>query len=167
MAKSPDQNIRRIMGIDPGLAITGYAIIDSNGRTHKLVCADYIKTNSKELRADRLHYIYKNISDLMFLYKPIELAIESQFVSINVKAAISVAEARTVSSLAASMQDINIFTFAPTEVKESVTGYGRASKQQVFEMVQMLIELDNIRLQYDITDAIAIALTRISEWKYL
>ena len=145
-----------IMGIDPGLAVTGYGILRSDGREHQLIDAHYLKTNT-----------FIEINGLMERYQPTEVAIENQFVSQNVKSAISVAEARTVAVLAASINKINIFSYAPTEIKESVTGYGRADKQQVYDMVAMLVDLNSATLKYDTTDAIAIALTRISEWRYI
>ena len=100
----------------------------------------------------------------MIEYHPKEIAIESQFVSKNVRSAISVAEARTVAILAASIHEIDIFTYAPTEIKEAITGYGKADKQQVLEMVQALVPINEKKLMYDTSDAIAIALTRIHEW---
>ena len=164
MVRISKGNFLTVMGIDPGLATTGYGIIRSNGRDHELIHAHYLKTSAKVDHFDRLHYIFNEINSLMVEYKPAEIAIESQFVSQNVRSAISVAEARTVAILAASMHGIDIFSYAPTEIKESITGYGKADKQQVLEMVQALITIDAKKLLYDTTDAIAIALTRIHEW---
>jgi crossover junction endodeoxyribonuclease RuvC len=162
-----EQKFTTIMGIDPGLAVTGYGVLRSDGRKHQLIDAHYLKTNAKQSHFDRLHYIFIEINALLERYQPTEIAIENQFVSQNVKSAISVAEARTVAVLAASINKINIFSYAPTEIKESVTGYGRADKQQVYDMVAMLVDLNEANLKYDTTDAIAIALTRISEWRYI
>ncbi|MAX11468.1 MAG: crossover junction endodeoxyribonuclease RuvC [Chloroflexi bacterium] len=164
MIKNHQENFITVMGIDPGLATTGYGIIRSNGREHEILKAHYLKTSPKVDHFERLHYIFTEINNLMIEYHPKEIAIESQFVSKNVRSAISVAEARTVAILAASMHEIDIFSYAPTEIKESITGYGKADKQQVLEMVQALVPINEKKLMYDTSDAIAIALTRIHEW---
>ena len=164
MIKNHQDNFITVMGIDPGLAITGYGILRSNGRDHEVLKAHYLKTSPKTNHFERLYYIFTEINNLMIQYHPNEIAIESQFVGKNVRSAISVAEARTVAMLAGSMNNIDIFSYAPTEIKEAITGYGKADKQQVLEMVQALVPINEKKLMYDTSDAIAIALTRIHEW---
>ncbi len=147
-----------ILGIDPGIAIVGYGIIDyTAGKFHVL---DYgaITTPAHTPIEDRLATIYADMSTLIQNYRPEEMAIEELFFNSNQKTAIQVAEARGVILLAARNNHVRINEYTPLQVKQAVVGYGRAEKQQVQSMITTILGLKKIPKPDDTADALALAI---------
>lgn len=142
-----------ILGIDPGLATTGFGIIDD------LRCIKYgvIRTPPDALIQTRLQTIFHRIEEILELYQPDELAIEKLFFSRNVTSAIEVSHARGVILLAASEYDLDVFEYTPNQIKQVVTGSGKADKKQVQKMVGMLLGIDE-KIPDDAADALAAAI---------
>ena len=153
----------RVLGIDPGIAVTGYAIVDERGADGTLVTSGTVKSTTKMARADRLGRIFDATRALIAEFAPHEVAIEQQFVKENVRSAMVVVEARAAVMVAAAVSGLPVFEFAPRSVKESVTGWGNAPKQQVAQMVLVALGLTEVGGPADVTDAIAVALARIAE----
>jgi len=146
------------MGIDPGTAITGYGLLEvGNSFPPQLIDCGCIRTSKREKVPDRLATLYRTISKIISKYDPREVAIEEIFFSKNVKTALSVGQARGVIILAA-YGEREIFEYTPLQIKQVITGYGRARKEQVRYMVEKLLHLDQSYSPDDITDAIAVAL---------
>lgn len=148
----------RIIGFDPGLADTGYGVIETDG--NRVVCLDYgsIKTPAKTDLPSRLLTISKEITKLIKKYNPERIGIEQLFFSKNVKTAMAVGQARGVILLAIAHTSIPIFEFTPNQVKQAVSAYGSASKDQIQRMVKMILNLKEIPKPDDAADALAIAI---------
>ncbi len=149
---------RIIIGFDPGLADTGYGIIESQG--NKLICLDYgsIKTPAKTPLPERLLTIHTEILKLLKKYKPQLVSVEQLFFSRNVSTALIVGQARGIILLAAEQQSIPLVEFTPNQVKQAVSSYGAAGKAQVQRMVKMILNLKEIPKPDDAADALAIAI---------
>lgn len=154
-----------ILGIDPGMARCGFGVICKKGNSIKYLSAGVIESSSDYYQSKRLEIIYKGIRKLINKYKPDIIAVESLFFSKNVKTAFNVGEARGVILLAAQLQKIKIMEFTPLQVKISITGYGKAEKQQVQKMVKTLLGLKEIPKPDDAADALAIAICCINNLK--
>ena len=148
----------RIIGIDPGLAIVGYGILDYEGNHFDLVAMGAIKTPKNYLLPKRLLMISEEMKTLLDLYEPDEMAIEELFFNKNITTGISVSHARGVEILEAVKKGIPIYEYTPFQVKQSVTGYGKAEKRQVEEMVKLLLNLKKRPELDDTADALAIAI---------
>ncbi len=146
-----------ILGIDPGLAIVGYGVIEYNRSKFCTLAYGAITTPAHTKVEDRLEMIYSEMSNIISMYHPDEMAIEELFFNNNQKTAISVAEARGVILLAARHKNIDIYEYTPLQVKQSVVGYGRAEKKQVEVMIQTLLNLKKMPKYDDTADALAIA----------
>jgi crossover junction endodeoxyribonuclease RuvC len=148
-----------ILGIDPGIADTGYGIIrkEKNGN---LTCLDYgsIKTSAKTPMADRLEILHKELDQIIKKYKIEITGIEELFFCNNQKTAIMVGQARGVAMLTAKQNNLNILEFTPLQVKQAVSTYGKASKMQVQKMVKLILNLKEIPKPDDAADALAIAI---------
>lgn len=154
---------RRVLGIDPGLAVTGYGVVESRGSGGALVHSGALRQRSTLSRAVRLGRIYDCVRALILEYTPSEVAIEQQFVAENVKSALAIGEARAAAMVAAATSGLPVFEYTPSAVKESVCGYGGAPKEQVHQMVLLHLGATDIPGPLDVTDAIAIALTRLAD----
>lgn len=148
----------RILGIDPGYAIVGYGILDYDGNKFKTVEYGAITTEAGEDMFIRLKKIYDDLCQAIDKYKPDFMAIEELFFNSNQKTAINVAQARGVLTLAAMNNGVEIFEYTPLQVKQAVAGYGRADKNQVQQMVKMLLGLKEVPKPDDTADAVAIAI---------
>ena len=148
----------KIVGIDPGLLITGYGIIESTGRSVQAVSYGIIRNPSNQSLPARLSRIYQNISDLLKTYTPDEAAIERVFFCKNVQSAIKLGEARAAAILACAQHGIPLAEYEVTRIKQSVTGNGHADKIQVLRMVKALLSIDDTFESLDASDALAIAL---------
>jgi len=153
---------RRVLGIDPGLAIMGYGVIDERGSGGTLVASGAIKTSAKLPRAERLALLYDGVKAVIDEYRPHEVAVEQQFFKDNVKSAMAVGEARAAAMIAAAQAGCPVYEFAPREVKEAVTGWGNAPKTQVQQMVLVHLGLTSLDGPLDVTDAIGVALARLA-----
>lgn len=149
----------RILGIDPGLAIVGWGIVErANGMTFRPVAYGSVNTPAHTPVPSRLAMIYKNITHIIEKYQPDEMAIEELFFTNNQTTGIAVAEARGVILLCAEQHGIPVSEYTPPQVKQAVVGYGNAEKRQVIAMVTSLLRLPAPPKPDDTADAIAIAL---------
>lgn len=156
----------RILGIDPGIAIVGYGIVDIKGNSISMVEYGCITTSSKSRLPDRLFFIMNEMTDIINEFKPNEMAIEELFFNKNTKTAITVAEARGVEILAAKQSGLEIYEYTPLQIKQAVVGYGRAEKQQVQEMVKILLNLSERPKPDDAADALAVAICHSLSHKF-
>ena len=149
-----------ILGFDPGLATLGYGVIqkEKNGKVQML---DYgiISTPKEDNLAVRLTLLEKGVNQVIDTFKPDEIAIEELFFAKNVKTGIAVAHARGVVLLTATKKCDKIFEYTPLQIKQALTGYGRAEKHQIQAMVKTMLNLKGIPRPDDAADALAVALT--------
>lgn len=147
-----------ILGIDPGLAIVGWGIIEKRNNRFYPIAYGAIRTPAHTDVEARLMQIYEDMNTLIERYHPEEMAVEELFFNTNVTTGISVAEARGVILLAAKQKGLRIAEYTPMQVKQAVVGYGKAEKRQVISMVTSLLSLPKPPTPDDTADAIAIAL---------
>ena len=148
----------RILGIDPGLANTGFAIIEHSGNQSRLLDHGCVLTATSQSPAQRLHDIHTKIVEVIGQWNPDAAALEQLFFSINVKSAMAVSEARGVIILATAHSQVPLTEYTPQQIKQAVTGGGRAGKEQVQRMVKVLLGLEEIPGTTHEADAMAIAL---------
>ena len=155
-----------VIGIDPGTAITGYGLVEEN-QDGELKVIDYgvIHTSSELLDHQRLQRIHTQLSDILSLYRPQWGAVEKLFFQRNVRTAISVGQGRGVALLALAEAGLNIAEYTPLEIKQAVTGYGGADKNQIQQMVRALLDLDDRPKPDDAADALAVAICHIHSAK--
>lgn len=148
-----------ILGIDPGIADTGFGVVRKEAN-NKLACLDYgsIKTKAKTDLGDRLEIINKELNKIIKKYKPNLIAIEQLFFCRNEKTALIVGQARGVAVLTAKQNKIKTVEFTPLQVKQAVSSYGKASKMQVQKMVKLILNLKELPRPDDAADALAIAI---------
>lgn len=149
-----------IVGFDPGLATLGYGVIKKDMKG-KVSVIDYgiVQTPKAESLATRLSMLEQGITQIIDTYKPDEISMEELFFAKNVKTAIAVAHARGVLLLTANKRCSKIFEYTPLQIKQALTGYGRADKPQIQKMVKTLLNLKEIPKPDDAADALAVALT--------
>ncbi|NMB02893.1 MAG: crossover junction endodeoxyribonuclease RuvC [Firmicutes bacterium] len=147
-----------VLGIDPGTAITGYGVVRVENNKHTVLGYGAIRTPAKQITSLRLETIYAELTKLINEFNPDCLAVEELFFNKNVSTALAVGQARGVSILAGSHAGLPVFEYTPLQVKTAVTGYGRATKDQVAYMVRMLLGLQEVPKPDDVTDALAICL---------
>jgi crossover junction endodeoxyribonuclease RuvC len=147
-----------ILGIDPGFAITGYGVLSYTGNTFKMIDYGTIETKADVPFDRRLLSISAGLGELIGRYAPQEAAIEELFYNTNVKTAIKTSQGRGVSVLTCALNGLAIHEYTPLQVKQAVVGYGRASKQQVQQMVKAILCLNEIPRPDDAADALAIAI---------
>jgi crossover junction endodeoxyribonuclease RuvC len=152
----------RIIGIDPGTGLLGFGVIDVNGRKTQLVDAGVIRTPVKEDDAIRLEIIFQELTDIITATKPTIMSVEKLFFARNVTTAMTVSQARGVVLLCARLNSLQIFEYTPMQIKQAVTGYGKADKKQIQEMVRVLLGLKDIPKPDDCADALAAAITHSS-----
>ena len=148
----------RVLGIDCGTERTGYGIIDSDGREHRLVTAGVIRTDARQPFPERLAAIARGLRDLIRQHQPQAAAVEEVFYSENVKTALKLAQVRGVALLMVAEAGLQLGEYSPLEVKTSVVGYGRAEKKQVQLMVCSLLQLERELDSEDASDAAAVAI---------
>ena len=147
----------RVLGIDCGTERTGYGVIESDGRTHQLISAGVIQTNTKSPLETRLQQISSELRAVIARDIPQAAAVEEVFYATNVKTALKLAHVRGVALLAISEAGLEFGEYSPLEIKTSVVGYGRAEKHQVQVMVTSLLHLDQPIESEDACDALAVA----------
>jgi len=148
-----------ILGIDPGLATLGYGVIRAEGDRCRLVQFGVLTTKAGVPLPQRLRSIFLGINQLMDIYEPDEVAFEELFFSKNVTTGMDVSAARGAALAAASTRTENLFEYTPMQVKQAVTGHGKADKLQVQTMVKLLLGMEDIARPDDAADALAVALT--------
>jgi crossover junction endodeoxyribonuclease RuvC len=149
----------RILGIDPGTGILGFGVIDFERGKAKLVDAGVIRTPVKEDDAVRLQTIFEELTDIIATNKPTEMSVEKLFFAQNVTTAMTVAQARGVVLLAGKQAGLEIHEYTPQQIKQALTGYGRADKKQIQEMVRVILNLKEVPKPDDCADALAAAIT--------
>lgn len=149
----------RILGIDPGTGILGFGVIDAtaDGKV-RLVDAGVIRTPVKEDDAVRLLTIYEELADIIVQNKPTVMSVEKLFFAQNVTTAMTVAQARGVVLLLGQQHGMDLFEYTPLQIKQAVTGYGKAEKKQVQEMVRVMLGLSEVPKPDDCADALAAAI---------
>lgn len=159
----------RVLGIDPGTAITGYGVVEGEGDSLALTAYGAITTPANQPLAQRLQHIYRELQALIAEWHPDSAAVEELFFSKNARTALSVGHARGVALLALTEAGLPIQEYKPAEVKQAVAGYGNAPKQQVQGMVQLLLSLDEIPRPDDAADALAVAICHFhsARWQSL
>lgn len=153
----------KILGIDPGTATTGFGVIEKQGSKLTFVDAGVILTPPDHPMPKRLSEIYAGLNEIIEHHTPDCMAIELLYFATNVTTAISVGQARGVVLLAASEHNLPIGEYTPLQVKQAVTGYGKADKKQIQEMVKMVLKLDGIPRPDDAADGLAIAITHANQ----
>lgn len=148
----------RVLGIDCGVERTGYGVIESDGRTHRLLSAGVIRTSPGAPLETRLLRIAEGLRAAIHLHSPDLAAVEEVFHAVNVKTALTLAHVRGVALMVAAEAGLAMGEYSPLEVKMSVVGYGRAEKQQVQMMVRSLLGLDCPIESEDACDALAVAI---------
>jgi len=149
----------RILGIDPGTGILGFGIIEAAKGKARLVDAGVIRTPVKEDDAVRLQTIFEELTDIIAETKPQDMAVEKLFFAQNVTTAMTVSQARGVVLLAGRQAGLTIYEYTPLQIKQALTGYGRAEKKQIQEMVRILLQLKEPPKPDDCADALAAAIT--------
>ena len=154
------------LGIDPGIAITGFGIIEEkhDGNLH-VINFGVIRTSADLFQADRLVHLYQQIKSLILLHKPDMGAVEKLFFERNVRTALNVGQARGVALLVMAESGIKISEYTPLEVKQAVAGYGGAEKKQVQQMVKTILDLETVPRPDDAADALAVAICHIHSAK--
>ncbi len=148
----------RILGIDPGLAIVGWGVIDKDRNGIKVVDYGVVTTDKDTPFPLRLQQVYNGVSRLIEMHKPDAVAMEELFFNTNTTTGIAVAEARGVALLAGIHKTDKLYEYTPLQIKQALTGYGRADKQQVQYMVKAILNLKAIPKPDDAADALAVAL---------
>ena len=154
--------MRRVLGIDPGLAGTGWGVIEDTNNNVRYIGHGVLTTKADMRRADRLLLILTGIRAVIEKYSPTEAAIETLYFGRNVTSAIPVAEARGVVSAAVAEKGIPLHEFTPNAIKLGVTGSARAGKKQVQDMVQIILTLDKVPKPDHAADALAAAICAIN-----
>lgn len=152
------KNSKLILGLDPGLAITGYGLIQASKNQLKLIDSGIIQTSQRLEFAERLAKIHRDLKKIIKKYKPHKIAIEELFFCKNVKTALQVGQAKGVIILTGIQSQTPIVVFTPLQVKMAITGYGRADKKQIQKMIKILLNLKKIPQSDDAADALALAI---------
>ncbi len=151
----------RILGIDPGTVVVGYGVIDSEEDEITFVTCSAVTCNQHSPLAERLSYLYNELSEVISRYQPDDVAIEQPFVGRNVRSALAIGKAQTVAILAAANRGIPTYEYTPAQVKRVVTDYGASSKEQVQEMVRLQLGLSQAPQPLDASDALAVAICHL------
>jgi len=146
-----------ILGIDPGIAITGYAILSFDNSNISLIASGSIQTSKNKPTQERLVELYDDITEIIKTYEPDIASIEQLFYFKNLKTVIPVAQARGIVIMALAQNHVNIAEYTPLQVKQTITGFGRATKDEVKQMTSLALSMPMPKLD-DTVDAIAIAL---------
>lgn len=147
-----------ILGFDPGLATIGFGVIESESSRQRMINCGIISTAAGTPLSQRLRQIFQDANCLLDTYKPDAVSVEELFFNTNLKTGIAVAHARGVLLLAGQEHAIPMYEYTPLQVKQAVTGYGRADKKQMMEMVKRLLNLTEPAKPDDASDALALAL---------
>ena len=147
-----------ILGIDPGLAIVGWGVLECVRGKFRVLGYGSIRTEAKTPVEERIAQIYDSMNVIIDKYRPEVMAVEELFWNTNQKTGISVAEARGTILLAAHKKGLKIYEYTPLQVKQAVVGYGRAEKRQIMEMTRILLHMEKIPRPDDAADALALAI---------
>jgi len=148
-----------VLGIDPGYALMGWGVVETDGSHMRLIAYGCVETKAGVPMQNRLRTLQLGIRDLLAIYKPDDVAFEELFFARNVTTALMVGAARGAAIIAAAEYTENLYEYTPMQIKQAVTGYGKADKKQIQQMVKLLLKLDEIPRPDDAADAIACAIT--------
>jgi len=148
----------RVLGIDPGLAITGYGLVEGDGHTLEAVTYGVLRTPADTPIAERLVMLHGGLAALLDRYRPDVVAMEELFFGTNARTAMTVGEARGVLLLTAAQAGLPVVGYTPLQVKQAITGYGQADKQQIQQMVCFLLGLREIPRPDDAADGLAVSI---------
>ncbi len=149
----------RILGIDPGYALMGWGVIETDGSRMHLINYGCVETRAGQPMQHRLRTLQLGVQTLVNTYKPDDVAFEELFFARNVTTALMVGAARGAAIIAAAEYTENLYEYTPMQIKQAVTGYGKADKKQVQQMVKLLMHMETIPTPDDAADAIAAAIT--------
>ena len=149
----------RILGIDPGLARLGYGVIEVDGDKRRVIQFGMLTTPAGVPMPKRLQQLWRGMNQLLDIYKPDEVAFEELFFSKNVTTGINVSMARGVALLAVAQYTDKLYEYMPMQIKQAITGYGKADKHQMQQMVKILLGMKDIARPDDAADALAVAIT--------
>ena len=156
----------RILGLDPGYAILGWGVIDYRASLHRLVAFGTIETGKELLLPMRLKEIYLKINEIIEEFIPDVCSIEELFWGSNQKTAIKVGEARGAAIVACAQAGLEVYEYTPLQIKQALTGYGRADKNQMQEMVRQILGLERSPRPDDAADAVAAAICHANSSEY-
>jgi len=148
----------QVLGVDPGTAITGYGIVRFDGEALELVTYGVITPSATAPLPLKLQHLYRELQTIIHAYQPAEASVEELFFARNVRTALSVGHARGVILLALADAGLTAYGYTPLQVKKAITGYGRAGKEQMQQMVRLLLRLESIPQPDDAADALAVAI---------
>ena len=151
----------RILGVDPGIATVGFAVLDAEKRSQRLLTCGVITTPAKTQLSSRLDQIYRDLNELIAQFHPEVMAVEELFFNTNITTGIAVAHGRGIILLSGYQAGLQIYEYTPLQVKQQMAGYGRATKKQVIEMVMRMMNITRKIDPDDAADALAIGLTAI------
>lgn len=154
----PKSNTLRILGVDPGLRVTGYGVVDIVNGKQTYVASGVIRTDSDAPLPDRLHTLFKGLAELATLYRPHVSVVEKVFVNVNPQSTLLLGQARGAVLTALTFSGLAVTEYTALQIKQSIVGHGKAKKEQVQEMVKRLLNLPGIP-SADAADALAAALT--------
>ena len=150
-----------VLGVDPGSIVTGYGLVEKENNQLTCIHSGTISSSSNTPFYVRIYKIFQSMVEIMNQYRPTEMAIEDVFVAKNVKSSLKIGHARGAVLIAAVQCGIKIFEYTPLEIKKSVVGYGRASKEQVRAMAQVILKLKS-EPDFDTSDALAAAICHLN-----
>jgi crossover junction endodeoxyribonuclease RuvC len=153
----------KTLGIDPGTAVMGYGLIESEGE--ELIPVDFGAITVPELAhtGERLSYLYQNLVEIIRRHRPDAVAVEQPFIAKNVRSAMAIGRAQAIALLAAAGEGIPSFEYTPAQVKLRVANYGASGKEQVQEMVRLMLGLAQVPEPNDAADALAVAICHVQE----
>lgn len=154
-----------VLGVDPGSRVTGYGLVEKKNNIIKCLDSGAIVSGANIPFYDRIYKIFTGIMDIMKQYQPDEMAIEDIFFAKNVKSSLKLGHARGAALIAATHCNVKIYEYTPLEIKQSVVGYGRATKEQVGSMIRMILKLPS-KLGPDTSDALAAAICHLNWIRY-
>jgi len=150
-----------VLGVDPGSRVTGYGLVQKNGNTMTCIHAGSVSFSGNRSFHERIHSIFQSLVEVIEHYQPEEMAIEDIFMAKNARSALKLGHARGAALIAATQCGIKIYEYTPLEIKKSVVGYGRATKEQVRSMSQVILNLQK-RYGLDTSDALAAAICHLN-----
>lgn len=155
----------RVLGIDPGTALLGFGVVEGGALKQQAVHYGCLRTAAGQPQPERLAQLYQGIVELIETYRPEVVAVEELFFGRNVTTAIHVGQARGVVLLAAAHHGLKVAEYTPMQVKQAVVGYGRAEKQQVQQMVKLILGLEKVPRPDDVADALAVGICCLQSWQ--
>ena len=153
----------RILGVDPGTIVLGYGLIESVRDEMTLVHYDSIKCKARSDMSERLLFLYDGLTLVVDKYEPDVMAVETPFVGENIKSALAIGKAQAIVLLIAAQHGLPIYEYSPAKIKHHVADYGASTKEQMQEMVKLLLDLDEVPQPNDAADALAVAICHLRE----